>query len=190
VSVRDLSMSLLAVAAVVFLAACGGGDPTGGDADPGTAGIGNRTGDADPVAAAEERKATDASVPGPASDYGEAADVITNYLPPEGAVWIEVRRDDGGVEACGWVVDPGGAHVRVGPHRTRHSDGTPASEGSYDEDGMRQGYWHFWHDNGQLAEEGFYVDGELDRSRFWVRRDRAGNWLGGSNPPRSREVSL
>jgi len=192
VSTRDLVTSSLAVAAVLSLAACGGGDPAGGDADPGPAGLGDRVGDADAVAApaAEERTETVASAPGQESDYGEAADVFTNYVPPDGAIWIEIRRDDGGLEARGWVVDPDGSHVPVGPHRTRHPDGTPASEGSYDEDGMRQGYWHYWHDNGRLAEEGFYVDGELDRSRFWVRRDRDGNWLGGSNPPSASEVSL
>ena len=58
--------------------------------------------------------------------------------------------------------------VRHGPFVAYHEDGEIASEGQY-VDGLEQGEWHDYHDNGQLAAKGCYIDGkEHGYWQFWA----------------------
>lgn len=72
----------------------------------------------------------------------------------------ETRSQDGGLRfEFTRYADAGGKWVRHGAFKAFYADGTPASEGTY-EDGLEQGAWRDFHDNGKVAAEGEYKGGK------------------------------
>ena len=113
-----------------------------------------------------------------AHPYGEEpADVFTN-AEPAGATAFSEHYPDGSLKERGFAYAGEEARVLHGPYQRWHPTGELASEGHW-EHGRRHGAWHFWHPTGEQRLEGFFVEGQLDRTRFWVERDDRGGWIDG-----------
>jgi antitoxin component YwqK of YwqJK toxin-antitoxin module len=66
-----------------------------------------------------------------------------------------------------YLASDGGSWIRHGLFRAYHENGQLASEGNY-VDGLEQGFWRDYHENGQIAAEGEYKDGtEVGTWRYW-----------------------
>ena len=58
--------------------------------------------------------------------------------------------------------------IKVGPWTYYHGNEQVMIEETYDDKGRKQGKSRYFHDNGQLAKEHFYIDGqEQGESRTW-----------------------
>lgn len=126
-----------------------------------------------------EDRAAAASEGNEASSYGEEpADVFTNVHQPDGAHAFTDHYPDGSPKAKGFAFAGAEGRVLHGPYQAWHPTGGLASEGHWQQ-GHRHGAWHFWYPGGQQRLEGFFVEGQLDRARFWVERDEGGGWVDG-----------
>ena len=81
----------------------------------------------------------------------------------------EIPYDDGSIHFrySRYLSEDGLRWIRHGPFVAYHSNGSIASEGSY-ENGHEHGLWRDYHANGRLAAEGLYDHGaEIGEWKFW-----------------------
>jgi hypothetical protein len=112
----------------------------------------------------------------------QSEDVLNEALPnlPPGTVASIQRDSQGGVISQGYYCD----NLPVGAWVSFHSDGTPASSGSYLYGAVRQGLWGYWNEFGRPQMVGHY-DGRGREIGLWTfyhtngEVSAQGNMLGG-----------
>lgn len=124
----------------------------------------------------------DGSVKTRGSYKGDVAEGIRREYAPDGKVVAAYTFKNGNIVAEGIIDDEG---IQDGPWKEFYENGSLRSEGMY-RNGKRTGKWKFYHSNGNLEQEGNYNNqGNTDGLWKWFYEDgqllREENYLNGSS---------